>query len=97
MIALSSECVLALFMEGPGLSRENRKQAKRKHSLTFMLHCCVSPLSIFLPTQVHLRLDTSLEQDKLSVQTYISRNLGLGECVALGVGCFGGLGGLAVE
>jgi len=28
---------------------------------------------------VHLRLDTSLEQDKLPVQTYISRNLALGD------------------
>lgn len=29
--------------------------------------------------QMHLRLDTSIEQEKLPVQTYISRNLGLGE------------------
>jgi len=28
---------------------------------------------------VHLRLDTSLEQEKLPVQAYISRNLGLGD------------------
>lgn len=29
--------------------------------------------------QIHLRLDTNLEQEKLPVQTYISRHLGLGE------------------
>jgi hypothetical protein len=32
--------------------------------------------------QVHLRLDTSIEQEKLPVQTYISRNLGLGESIS---------------
>jgi len=39
--------------------------------------CCV----VSLP-QVHLRLDTSLEQDKLPVQGFISRSLALGEWTA---------------
>lgn len=50
---------------------------------SFLCWCARSSLMFgvhrFSSTQVHLRLDTSLEQDKLPVQAYMSRNLGLGE------------------
>lgn len=85
--AVSHPAAAALQLDCGPISPMSMRSASYLHCPYLSLRLCnlallcgLTAWSLLVCAQVHLRLDTSLEQDKLPVQAYISRNLGLGEC-----------------
>jgi hypothetical protein len=56
-------------------------QHQQQHNIIArrLLACCLIATCCDCYTQVNLRLDTSLQQDKLPCQTFVSRGLQLGD------------------